>query len=88
MDGAMTQALLGGKKADTHPADRGKMDTKHRMRTDGHGVPLGLAVDSANRHDFQIRLRGFEGRSQILLKVLGTMLGAGQLLYAIIQFIT
>jgi hypothetical protein len=28
MGGAMTQALLGGKKADTHPADRGKMDTK------------------------------------------------------------
>jgi hypothetical protein len=40
-------------------------------------------VDSVNRHDFQIHLRGFEGWSHILPKVLWAMRSARQLLYAI-----
>ena len=37
-----------------NPADRGKSGTKRRVLTDGRGVPLGLAVDGANRHDFKM----------------------------------
>ena len=51
MDGAMTKAPLGGKKVGKHPTDRGKSGTKRRLLTDGRGVPIGLAVDGANRHD-------------------------------------
>ena len=34
-----------------HPTDRGKSGTKRSLLTDGHGVPIGLAVDGANRND-------------------------------------
>src|SRR5262245_55622840 len=34
-----------------HPTDRGKSGTKRRVRTAGGGVPSGLAVAGAKRHD-------------------------------------
>ena len=37
-----------------NPTDRGKIGTKRSVLTDGHGVPIGLAVDGANRHDFKL----------------------------------
>jgi putative transposase len=37
-----------------NPTDRGKMGTKRRLLTDGGGVPIGLAVEGANRHDFKM----------------------------------
>ena len=36
------------------PTDRGQIGTKRRRLTDGRGVPIGLAVDGANRHDFTL----------------------------------
>ena len=54
MDGAMTKAPLGGKKVGKNPTDRGKLGTKRSILTDGHGVPVGLAVDGANRNDFKL----------------------------------
>ena len=54
MAGAMTQAPLGGKKVGKNPTDRGKIGTKRRVLTDGSGVPIGLAVAGANRHDFTL----------------------------------
>jgi transposase len=36
------------------PTDRGKIGTKRSGLTDGGGVPIGLAVEGANRHDFQM----------------------------------
>jgi putative transposase len=45
---------MGGKKVGKHPTDRGKIGTKRSLLTDGGGVPVGLAVDSANRHDFKM----------------------------------
>ena len=50
MDGAMTQAPLGGKKVGKNPTDRGKTGTKRSVLTDGQGVPLGRAVDGAHRN--------------------------------------
>jgi putative transposase len=51
MDGAMTNAPRGGGKG--RPASHRSRDagTKRRLRTDGGGVPIGLAVAGANRHD-------------------------------------
>jgi putative transposase len=37
-----------------HPTDRGKTGTKRRILTDGGGVPIGLAVEGAHRHDFKM----------------------------------
>ena len=51
-DGAMTQAPLGGKKVGQHPTDRGKLGATRRLRTEG-GMPIGLAVAGAQRHDFK-----------------------------------
>jgi putative transposase len=37
-----------------NPTDRGKTGTKRSVLTDGKGVPIGLAVDGANRNDFKM----------------------------------
>jgi putative transposase len=37
-----------------NPTDRGNSGTKRSILTDGEGVPIGLAVDGANRHDFKM----------------------------------
>jgi putative transposase len=37
-----------------NPTDRGQIGTKRSVRTDGGGVPLGLAVEGANRNDVKM----------------------------------
>ena len=54
MDGAMTKAPLGGELTGPNPTDRGKSGVKRSLLTEGHGVPIGLAVEGANRHDMQL----------------------------------
>jgi putative transposase len=51
MDGAMTKAPLGGERTGRNPTDRGKSGAKRSLWTDANGVPVGLAVEGANRHD-------------------------------------
>jgi len=43
-----------GKKSGANPTDRGKRGVKRSLLTEGHGVPIGLAVDGANRHDMKL----------------------------------
>jgi putative transposase len=51
-DGAITKAPLGGKSTGPNPTDsRSKSGTKRSLLVDGQGIPLGITVDSANRHD-------------------------------------
>jgi putative transposase len=45
---------LAGKKVGKNPTDRGKIGTKRSLLTDGGGVPIGLAVEGANRNDFKL----------------------------------
>ena len=45
---------MGGKKTGRNPTDRGKSGVKRSLLTDGHGVPIGLAIDGANRHDMKM----------------------------------
>ena len=45
---------MGGKKTGRNPTDRGKQGVKRSLLTEGHGVPLGLAVEGANRHDMKL----------------------------------
>src|SRR4051795_2162524 len=51
MDGAMTKAPLGGERTGRNPTDRGKQGTKRSLLVEANGVPVGLAVEGANRHD-------------------------------------
>ena len=37
-----------------HPTDRGQIGTTRSVLTDGGGIPIGLAVEGANRHDFKM----------------------------------
>ena len=45
---------MGGKKTGPNPTDRGKGGVKRSLLTEGHGVPIGLALDGANRHDMKL----------------------------------
>ncbi|MGH2411467.1 MAG: IS5 family transposase [Chloroflexota bacterium] len=54
MDGAMTKAPLGGKKTGPNPTDRGKGGAKRSLLTEGGGVPIGMAIDGANRNDMKL----------------------------------
>src|SRR5215207_10158314 len=54
MDGAMTKAPVGGEKNRAQPTDRGKSGVKRSLLTEGHGVPVGLEVEGANRHDMKM----------------------------------
>ena len=54
MEEAMTKAPLGGKKTSPNPTDRGKAGVKRSLLTEGHGVPIGVAIDGANRHDMKL----------------------------------
>ncbi len=51
MDGAMTKAPLGGDAGGRNPTDRGKKGVKKSILTEGNGMPIGVAIDGANRHD-------------------------------------
>ena len=54
MDGALTKAPLGGEQTGPNPTDRAKSGVKRSLLTEGHGVPLGVAVEGAQRHDMKL----------------------------------
>ena len=54
MDGAITKAPLGGENTGPNPTDRAKSGVKRSLLTEGQGVPLGLAVEGANRHHMKL----------------------------------
>jgi len=43
-----------GKKTGRNPTDRGKQGVKRSLLTEGHGIPVGLVVEGANRHDMKL----------------------------------
>ena len=48
-------ASWGKKAQDQIPhTDRAKLGTKRSILVDGKGVPLGVSVDGANRHDMKM----------------------------------
>jgi putative transposase len=54
MDGAMTKAPLGGERTGKNPTDRGKLGTKRSLLVEANGIPVGSAVEGANRHDKKV----------------------------------
>src|SRR5919202_3805744 len=45
---------LGAKKTGPNPTDRGKTGSKRSLLTEGHGLPVGLELAGANRHDMKL----------------------------------
>jgi transposase len=43
-----------GKKTGPNPTDRGKCGVKRSLLTEGHGVPVGLVIEGAQRHDMKL----------------------------------
>jgi transposase len=43
-----------GKKTGRNPTDRGKQGVKRSVLTEAHGIPIGLAIDGANRTDMKL----------------------------------
>ena len=43
-----------GKKTGANPTDRAKSGVKRSLLTEAHGVPIGLTVAGANRHDMKL----------------------------------
>ena len=42
---------MAGEKTGPNPTDRAKKGVKRSLLTEASGIPIGLAVDGANRHD-------------------------------------
>ena len=45
---------MGEKYTGPNPTDRRKSGTKRSLLVEGNGIPVGLAVDGANRHDMKL----------------------------------
>jgi transposase len=51
VDGSVHKAPGGGEGTGKSPVDRGKLGWKWSIATDAQGIPIGWAVDAANRND-------------------------------------
>jgi putative transposase len=43
-----------GGKTGCNPTDRGKRGTKRSLLTEGHGLPVGIVIEGAHRHDMKL----------------------------------
>jgi transposase len=51
LDGSLHKAPCGGEGTGKNPTDRAKLGWKWSVLTDRNGIPIGWAIDGANRHD-------------------------------------
>ncbi len=51
LDGSLHKSPCGGEGTGKNPTDRGKLGWKWSILTDRRGIPLGWAIDGANRND-------------------------------------
>ena len=54
VDGSLHKAPCGGHGTGNNPTDRAKLGWKWSIATDADGVPIGWAIDGANRHDIRL----------------------------------
>lgn len=45
---------MGEKSTGPNPTDRSKSGTKRSLLVEGQGIPIGITVDGANRHDMKM----------------------------------
>ncbi len=51
VDGCLVKAPCGGEASGRSPVDRGKQGTKRSVLVEAKGIPLGIEIAGANRHD-------------------------------------
>jgi len=54
LDGSLHKAPCGGEGTGSNPTDRAKLGWKWSVATDAHGIPIGWAIDGANRNDVKL----------------------------------
>ena len=54
LDGSLHKAPCGGEGTGKSPVDRGKLGWKWSVATDANGIPIGWAIDGANRNDVKL----------------------------------
>ncbi|WP_420618473.1 IS5 family transposase [Candidatus Poriferisocius sp.] len=54
VDGSLHKAPCGGAGTVKSPVDRGKLGWKWSVAAERHGVPVGWAIDGANRNDIRL----------------------------------
>ena len=69
VDGSQHKAPCGGEGTGKNPCDRAKLGFKWSLATDRAGIPVGWAIDGANRHDsilFDPTLAAVDSRGLVL----------------------
>jgi hypothetical protein len=54
LDGSLHKAPCGGEGTGKNPTDRAKLGWKWSVAADAHGIPVGWAIDGANRNDVKL----------------------------------
>jgi transposase len=54
VDGSLHKAPCGGEGTGPNPTDRGKRGWKWSVAAERHGIPIGWAIDGANRNDITL----------------------------------
>ena len=54
IDGSLHKAPYGGEGTGPNPCDRAKLGWKWSVAADGHRLPIGWAIDGANRNDLRL----------------------------------
>jgi len=54
LDGSLHKAPYGGEGTGPNPTDRAKLGWKWSVASERHGIPIGWAIDGANRHDVRM----------------------------------
>jgi len=57
IDGSLHKAPCGGEGTGKNPTDRAKLGWKWSLAVDAAGIPIGWAIDGANRNDIPMRHR-------------------------------
>ena len=54
LDGSIHKAPCGGEGTGSSPVDRAKIGWKWSVAVDANGIPIGVAIDGANRNDVKL----------------------------------
>jgi transposase len=54
LDGSLHKAPYSGEGTGPNPTDRGKLGWKWSVASERHGIPIGWAIDGANRNDVRM----------------------------------
>jgi transposase len=69
VDGSLHKAPYGGEGTGPNPTDRGKLGWKWSVASERHGVPIGWAIDGANRNDVRMLIPTIEAVAEAGLLV-------------------